>query len=313
MGSPSFTKKVIEQNGYDLYCYTSDDGEVSIEIFPEKALISDIKLKGQSIICGPKSNEDFSQNTSFKSSYLTPFPNRLKGGKYEFDGNTFQFPINDEPNQNALHGFNIDAPFKLMDESAQGSLRLSFVQEYLGENACFPFPFSFNVIMTIDQFKFELIMQIQNIGDKPMPIGMGWHPYFTLQNKIDNCALCIPNCKKIEVDERKIPTGKRTAYKEFSKSKLIGDAHFDTAYLFEKDADFTSVTLESDLYKLRYYQETRDTKFNYLQIYTPEDRESIALEPMSCNIDAFNNQEGLRILAPRKRFKAKCGVAITKK
>jgi len=40
----------------------------------------------------------------------------------------------------------------------------------------------------------------------------------------------------------------------------------------------------------------------YLQIYTPVHRKSIAIEPMTCIADAFNNNHGLQLLSPKKSF-----------
>ncbi len=313
MSSPSFKKTILEQNGHNILSYQSDDGTIGLDIIEESALIADLKLRGRSILIGPKSDEDLDSNPSFKSSYLLPFPNRLKEGKYSFEEKEYQFPVNDSVGNNALHGFKIKAPFKLVEETANGGLRLSFEQAYAGAEDYFPFPFKFSLVINIDRLKCEINMQVQNMGTGNMPIGLGWHPYFTLKQSIEDCQLCIPKCKKVALDDKLLPTGKKTLYNDFAKPKKIGKEKFNNAFLFEKDADFTSVTLENEDLKLRYYQETRDSKFNYLQVYTPDDRTSIAFEPMSCNIDAFNNKEGLRVLAPGKRFKARCGVALTKK
>ena len=51
-------------------------------------------------------------------------------------------------------------------------------------------------------------------------------------------------------------------------------------------------------------------KYNYLQVFIPPLRNSIAIEPMTCNTDAFNNKEGLIILEPDQQFKASYGVSI---
>ena len=49
-------------------------------------------------------------------------------------------------------------------------------------------------------------------------------------------------------------------------------------------------------------------KWNFLQVFTPPHRQSIALEPMTCNIDAFNNQDGLKMLAPKETLSGVFGV-----
>ena len=59
---------------------------------------------------------------------------------------------------------------------------------------------------------------------------------------------------------------------------------------------------------IRYWQETGKDKFNFLQVFTPPYGTSVALEPMTCNVDAFNNGEGLVTLAPGATLEAKAGV-----
>ncbi len=313
MGAPVFSRKVIEKFGHEVIQYQDESGEIGLEVLPSKGLILDIKLKGVSLLSGPNCKDDFDSNTSYKSSVLAPFPNRLKDGKFNFHEKEYQFPINDTTYNSALHGLPTGDSFKVIDESAGSSLNLSMQYNYAGDKEFFPFAYAVQVDVSIDAHKCQLGFQIQNTGATEAPLGIGWHPYFSLGQPIDECSLCIPKCKKIEVDDKLIPTGKRTAFKEYTKCKPIGEETFDTPFLIEKDADFTSVVLESDTHKLRYYQETKPNKFNYLQIYIPDDRQSISFEPMSCNIDAHNNQNGLHILAPGKKFRARCGVALQEK
>lgn len=62
--------------------------------------------------------------------------------------------------------------------------------------------------------------------------------------------------------------------------------------------------------KIEPWQEKGPNKYNYLQLYIPPDRNSIAIEPMTCNIDAFNNHNGLITLQPKESFDAKYGVRV---
>src|SRR5712692_9930408 len=36
---------------------------------------------------------------------LFPFPNRIRDGRFTWDGKEFQLPLNDGPQRNAIHGF----------------------------------------------------------------------------------------------------------------------------------------------------------------------------------------------------------------
>jgi aldose 1-epimerase len=45
-------------------------------------------------------------------------------------------------------------------------------------------------------------------------------------------------------------------------------------------------------------QQTGPGKLNYLVCYTPGRRDSVAIEPQTSNVNAFNNGEGLAVLDP---------------
>ncbi|MCB0643138.1 MAG: hypothetical protein KDC44_15925, partial [Phaeodactylibacter sp.] len=51
-------------------------------------------------------------------------------------------------------------------------------------------------------------------------------------------------------------------------------------------------------------------KYNFLQVFTPDHRQSIAIEPMTCNVDAFNNREGLIVLKPGEAHAASFGLRL---
>ena len=72
----------------------------------------------------------------------------------------------------------------------------------------------------------------------------------------------------------------------------------------EKNAE---VILQSDKGKLTYWQETGEGKYNFIQIFTPPHRTCIALEPMTSNIDTFNNGDGLVLLKENEQLSGNFG------
>jgi len=44
------------------------------------------------------------------------------------------------------------------------------------------------------------------------------------------------------------------------------------------------------------------TDENYLQIYTPNDRKSIAIEPQTAPANSFNSKIGLQVLKPEETY-----------
>jgi aldose 1-epimerase len=106
----------------------------------------------------------------------------------------------------------------------------------------------------------------------------------------------------METDPAKelIPTGKHLPNTFGTDFKNIGTETFDTCFV---DLVDQSVRFEN----IEMYM---DNSMKYLQIYTPEDRNSIAIEPMTCAPDAFNNGLGLITLSSNEEVIRRFGIRI---
>lgn len=167
------------------------------------------------------------------------------------------------------------------------------------------YPFEFQVTLTYSLMGdkgFQYKTKITNLGNCSIPVGDGWHPYFKTEGKVDRLHIKIPAESRIEVDAQTIPTG----------SFQIGNKEFDTGFVLQKAGGKAITELydpELDL-KICLWQETGKWKYNYLQVFIPPSRNSIAIEPMTCTADAFNHRIVLIILEPRQSFAANCGVRL---
>ena len=144
-----------------------------------------------------------------------------------------------------------------------------------------------------------------------MPVGHGWHPYFRIGDHIiDELLLQFPAEAVLKVDERNIPTGETVAYNKFNQLRQLENTVLDNCFLLpdtDTNAEIIIMNKSKD-FGYRIWQETGKYKYNYLQVYTPPERKSIAIEPMTCAPDAFNNQMGTIILAPLEMISATYGI-----
>lgn len=270
------------------------------------------KNKAFNLIEAPKTYEEWKEDVYCKSAWLLPFPNRLKNGQYKFDGTEYQFPINDTNCNNALHGFVADQKMNLQKVVLTPSFA-EVILEYVydGNLEYYPFPFHFQIRYLLMENQLIVETKISNSGCQIMPIGIGFHPYFQLPSMVKNLELQLPTCQRIEVDEKMIPTGKKVNFSDFEESTKIGVTSFDTGFKITSTNSNTHKIYLKDLQhklQLSYFQ---DKAFPYFQIYIPPHRKSIAIEPMSCNIDAFNNGEGLTLLKVGQTWKGSFGVALS--
>jgi len=271
---------------------------MSCRIFPnlggslQELVIDNIEII-DGITSDQKGLEDY-QNT-FKSSVLFPFPNRIKDGIYEFGENTYQLEINDITFNNAIHGLVYDRSFtfhKELGNPEKAELELTYKAD--GSHPGFPFGYELGLKYSFsNKGEAALAFEILNTGDQTFPFGLGWHPYFS-STDLSKSVLTLGAKDHFVCPERMIPEEKEEA--GLSESFAIGEQLFDDGYSLVRPA----CEFETPDYHLQLDFDTGEESF--LQLYTPPHRRSIAIEPMTCITDAFNNGIGREVLDPGQRY-----------
>lgn len=303
---------------YERYVLLNQETQEYVSVIPSfGGHMNELILKENgvlySIIDGAKTIEELIANPYYKSAKLIPFPNRIKDGKYVFKGKTYQLPINHLAENHAIHGLLYNKPFivKKMENNDSSAL-LNLEYSYNSELEGYPFSFLLQLEYIFTNNGLKIKTSVINQGNSEMPIADGWHPYFTFQETVDNLSLLIPGSKKIEVDNRMIPAGNKTEAEIFNKLSKIDDRSFDTTYLIDTENTATTQLYSSKKnVSIHVWQETGLHKYNYVQIYIPPDRTTVAIEPMTSIADAFNNGEGLIILKPGDVYINNCGVYLS--
>ena len=299
---------------YLKHTLVDSKGGNSISLIPEcGALLISCVMDGTELLDGYRNPSELEELAYGKSLLLFPFPNRLDSGSYWLDGKNYQFPVNDPHTGNAIHGLGFRTPFKihaLQVENDYASITCS--HDYNGRNPAFPFPFCIKVKFTINATELNVQLTMENTGIGSIPAGLGWHPYFFISENMRNCTLQMPELERIEIDDRMIPTGNREKIITFTNPVPLANVRLDNCFFIVNQQKPFVAVLDAPSGKLTYTQETGPDKFNYVQIFTPDHKRSIALEPMTCNINAFNNGEGLKILQPGEQFGGQCSIRFAK-
>ncbi|MGP8215586.1 MAG: aldose 1-epimerase [Bacteroidia bacterium] len=254
------------------------------------------------IISGDETLETLSGMGSnfYRGAKLSPFPNRINEGKYTFRGKEYQLNKNAPPH--ALHGLCWNIPFAVREQSITGNFaRLVLEADYKALQKGFPFTYHIEIEYTLEENNFKCSTKILNTYEHPIPVGDGWHPYFTLGSTISNLKLQLPPNKQLEMSNSLIPTGNYLPGRFFSPT-LLNETLLDDCFELEVSAGIAETRLidEQKNICLVIWQEAGSKGYGFIQAYTPQDRNSIAIEPMSCAPDAFNNKRGLIILSPEE-------------
>lgn len=248
-----------------------------------------------------------------KGIKLSPFPNRIRDGRYDFNGHSYQLNINKANENNAIHGFLQRAAFTVEDmDSRYGFVHLVMAHTYDGSAPGYPFPYTLRLKYDFRPGEMTCTTEATNEGTGPMPFGDGWHPYFTLGEPADELLLELPAKDYLLTDERMIPTRQMKDIHAFHVLEPIAGHAFDTGFLLSPDESMATTRLHSRFNRvtLEMWQQTGPRKYNCLQVFVPPHRQSVALEPMTCAADAFNNGIELIILEPGERFSASYGVRL---
>ncbi len=273
------------------------------EIFSFGPLLNKFSIKKNdkdfNIINGYENVDDAKQNITngFKSAKLSPFVCRIKNGEYFFENEKHKiekFYLKHE----AIHGLIYDADFiikALGSNDDKAFVELSF--EYNKKNEGFPFVFLIEIKYELKKENtLSITTTVKNISDKNMPLSDGWHPYFKVGKKVDDLIFQLNSNQMIEFDERLLPTGRILPFNDFILPKKICDAKFDHCFKLNENAEPACVLRdEENEIELKIVPEK---SYPYLQIYTPDDRQSIAIENLSSAPDSFNNGIGLIIAKP---------------
>lgn len=287
---------------YDLHHPGSGNG---FSIVPGLgAHVLEIRFGGDNVLDGYRSPDELEAGKWGKSALLFPFPNRLRDGHYTWLGQGYAFPINNAATGNAIHGFVRHEAFEVTRiEITTENAEITCRYDYRGHHPHYPFPFLLEVTFGMtDRGSFSASFFVKNRHHASIPVGLGWHPYFRLTEQADAHILQLPPCARVGLDERMIPTGALAVYDNFSVPSLLGNGELDNCFRAADGNTLYHLTLRGDRRSLM-VAASRDL-FPYFQVFTPPHRESIALEPMTCNINAFQNSDGLVTIPPQGDWSA---------
>jgi aldose 1-epimerase len=265
------------------------------------------------LIEAPDSPQALAADESYASAFLYPFPSRIRHGIYSFEGENYALKMNETQSDNALHGFVHRQPFSVVSQEATDThAQLVLRYDYTGDTFGYPFPFALTITYQLVQANrleygssSATDFTAQNTGLTRAPAAFGWHPYFTFigdtettRELVDNMTISIPAHTPVELNENLIPMGKGTARSE--ETLPLHERELNNVFLIEPvpNQAYSETVLQSTKTGVRLIvgQQTGEGKLNYLVCYTPPRRDSVAIEPLTANVNAFNNGEGLAVL-----------------
>jgi len=234
----------------------------------------------------------------FKGAKLSPFACRIPDGVYTFNNREYKLE-HLFTDGTAIHGLLYDKSFTVSEATggdSEGTVLLEY--NFDRQDAGYPFRYGCQVRYTLRAgAEVEVVTTVTNLDQTAIPMADGWHPYFKLGGKIDDWQMQFYSEAIVEFDKRLVPTGHLSSYTTWGTARKVGDTFFDNCFVLKPGIVSAACELFNPGNGLRvsFYP---DTRYPYLQLYTPPDRESIAVENLSSAPNCFNNKMGLIVLEP---------------
>ncbi|MFK7759120.1 MAG: hypothetical protein AB8C13_04140 [Phycisphaerales bacterium] len=262
------------------------------------------------------------------SFLMLPWTNRIQDARFEFEGGDHQLTSN-HSDGTAIHGTGRDHQWQILDRSPY-SARMSFDSRTM-EKTNWPYPFGAVLRIEIHEqghdTQIEIELDVENLGDRSMPCGIGHHPYFmrSLWNNDDELSVRAdvqgryPCDAQIPVDDMK----NDDVCDSLRKGAPIGNPDLDDVFGgFSGDAklswDASGVTCTMSC----------SDAFGHLVIYTPRESTAhdqqtapplgwVCVEPVTMVNDGFNRMKqghsdtGVRVLAPGEALRTTMTLSFT--
>ena len=249
-----------------------------------------------------------------RGQILVPWPNRVRDGRYVWEGAQLQLDISDVAYNNAIHGLVAWRNWSV----AQRSDAIVVMHSVLHPTHGYPFELELDVTYELGDGGLTLTIAARNASERACPYGAGFHPYLAPPGVelVDACEVKLPAATYQLVDGRQIPYANEsvagTPY-DFRTPRRLADGVLDTCFLdLERDSDGNaraSITGPAGTTTV-----WADRTHPFLQVFSgdvlgaAERRRGLAIEPMTCAPNAFVSGAGLIRLEPGERHVSRCGI-----
>lgn len=111
--------------------------------------------------------------SSGRGQVLMPWPNRIVGGTYEWEGTSYQLPLSEVSRSTAIHGL---VRWTNWDAVERSDSRVA-LEHTLFAQPGYPFMLALRVEYALGDDGLTVTTRAENIGERPCPFGAGHHPY----------------------------------------------------------------------------------------------------------------------------------------
>ena len=292
-----------------------EDGKTRtvVSIIPSVGNIAfEMSVNGTNVLWWPYSSiEEFKTRPGLSGiPFLGPWANRLDEQAFYANGRKYAFDMELGNVRGAIpiHGFLTTNPSwhlvaaKADGKAAWATSRLDFYKQPMWMKQ-FPFAHTIEITYRLQNGVLEVTTKIQNMSAEPMPVAIGFHPYFRLTDSPrDEWTISVGARTRWLLAQTKIPTGETQPVERFLRNPqavALKDYDLDDVFgdLIRDPSGRAVMTVRG---KTQQIDVMLGPNWRSAVVWAPkptavgQDRNFICFEPMAGITDAMNlSQKGL--------------------
>lgn len=242
------------------------------------------------LLHSPEDVREYAERPTRGGSFpMAPWPNRIRDGRFEYQGREYEVPRDGKPH--AIHGRVLQRPWEVVARTARVvELVAPFDDGWPWRGRAWQ-----RFELTDDALRMKLEVRAER---EAFPAGCGWHPWFRRDVAgAKDVRVGLPAEKRYVLEEQ-IPTGELVAPDgdyDLRDGAPLGERRIDDCYT----ALSGPVTIDWGRVRLSM---TIDCPQPHVQLFTPD--YALCVEPQTCAPDAFNlaargsMTDGMAVAAP---------------
>ena len=227
---------------------------------------------------------------------LVPFSNRIRDGKFSFQGKAVTLPLNFGDHPHVIHGHGWQNGWSVENRSIT-SLELSY--QHNADD--WPWSYGARQVFSLTETALTIEISVANSSDSDMPVGLGLHPYFP---RTPGATITADVQQMWQVDEEVMPLELVTVEAPADpRSGLdVNSVVLDNGFTgWDGRAEISWPERDRKLVM------TASGQMDQLVIFTPPGEDFFCVEPVSHGTDAVNadaEDRGVVVLEPGQTMSA---------
>lgn len=295
-----YTLRKDSADSIEIYVLRDEPRQTEVRIAPSLGNNSyEMTVRGKRVFWSPYQTlgELAAKPAHAGNPLLWPWANRIDGMQYWANGRQYSLQeaignVRPGPNNTPIHGLLVYSKLWKVTRAearADGAVLTSRIEFWRHPELMAQFPFAHAIEMTyrLKNGSLEVETAIENLSTDPIPVSLGYHPYFQVNDAPrDQWSVHLPAKEKHVLSNRLIPTGEKIPNPYPDPVSLQGIALDDVFDSLVRDPDGFArfrVTGAKESVTVEY-----GPNYAVAVVYAPKGRGFICFEPMTSITNAFN-------------------------